>query len=301
MSRINNKQLEYAIELSKLLNFSLVAEKFRISQPALSKQISNLEKELGVELFNRKKKHITLSAAGEYFFNEAQNLLYREKQLYRSMEDFKSGTCGNLIIGVSPFRSLYLLPKICKKMKEAYPGIKIILHEDSSDQLRKKAEEEKFDFAIVNLPVDESLLDVIPIEQDKLVLAVPKSMLSLMNAKREGSLQQIDFRNCENLPFIVVSKIQEMRVLFDKMCSASNIHPKITMEVVGLTTAWAMARAGIGATLLPMQFISSMESDDSICLFVPDCETNIRQPAIITRRGQYVSQYAKYAIDLLKK
>lgn len=270
-------------------------------QPALSKQISNLEKELGVELFERKKKPISLSAAGEYFFQEAQNLLYREEQLYRSMEDFKSGKCGNLVIGISPFRSLYLLPQLCKKIKDKYPGVKIILQEDSSDQLRKKAAEEKFDFAIVNLPVDESLLDIIPIEQDKLVLAVPVNMLSLINSKQKDELSKIDFKNCENLPFVVVSKTQEMRVLFEKICSASNIQPKIVMEVVGLATAWAMTRAGIGATLLPMQFINSMENDGSIRLFIPDCETNIRQPAIITRHGQYLSQYAKYAIDVLKK
>lgn len=301
MSDINNKQLEYAIELSKHLNFSLVAEKLRISQPALSKQISNLEKELGVELFNRKKKHITLSAAGEYFFREAQSLLYREEQLYRSMEDFKSGKCGNLIIGISPFRSLYLLPNLCKKIKEKYPGVKIILHEDSSDQLRKKAEEEKFDFAIVNLPVDESLFDITPIEQDKLVLSVPVNMLSLISSKTKDEMSQIDFKDCKNLPFIVVGKNQEMRILFEKICSSSNIQPKIAMEVVGLATAWAMTRAGIGATLLPMQFIKSMEIDNSIRLFIPDCETNIRQPAIITRHGQYISEYAKYAMVILKK
>ena len=72
------------------------------------------------------------------------------------------------------------------------------------------------------------------------------------------------------------------------------------MEVVGLTTAWAMTRAGIGATLLPLQFINSMENKGSVHLFVPDCEANTRQPAIITRHGQYLSEYANFAIEFLK-
>ena len=92
-----------------------------------------------------------------------------------------------------------------------------------------------------------------------------------------------------------------MRLLFDKICISSDIKPKIAMEVVGLATAWSMACAGIGATLLPLQFVRQMDNGHSIRLFIPDCETNIRQPAIITRHGQYLSEYAKYAIDILKK
>lgn len=299
VSYMNNKQLEYAIELSKKLNFSAVAEKFGISQPALSKQISNLEKSLGIALFDRTSNPISLTAAGEHFFREAEKIIYREDQLYRSMEDFKSGKRGKLTIGISPFRSLYLIPKLCKKIKDKFPDIKIVLHEDSSDQLRKMAAEGKFDFAIANLPVDESVLDVIPIEQDKLVVAVPENIASeITDSKSSGT---IDFAKCKNIPFIVVGQNQEMRILFEKICTAAETQPKIAMEVVGLTTAWAMVREGIGATLLPLQFIQGMENDSSIKLFVPDCEMNIRQPAIITRHGQYISEYAKYAINTLKE
>ena len=88
---MNNKQLKYAIALSRSLNFSQVAEKLGISQPALSKQILNLEKDLGVELFDRKQNPIALTPAGEHFFAEVQDLVYREEQLYKSMDDFKSG------------------------------------------------------------------------------------------------------------------------------------------------------------------------------------------------------------------
>lgn len=297
---MNNKQLQYAIELSKTLNFSLVAEKFHISQPALSKQISGLEKELGVELFKRGKIPMSLSPAGEFFFQEAQNLLYREEQLYRSMEDFKSGRCGTLTIGVSPFRSLYLMPNLCKKIKDKYPGVKIILQEDSSVQLRKKAAEGKYDFAIANLPVDETILDVIPIEQDTLVLVVPDNLLSRINTSSKENLTEISMKDCRDLPFVVVGQGQEMRTLFEKTCIASDIKPDIAMEVVGLATAWSMACAGIGATLLPLQFVLRMDNIHSVRFFIPDCETNIRQPAIIARHGQYHSEYAKYAIDILK-
>lgn len=296
---MNSKQLKYAVELSKTLNFSQVAERLGISQPALSKQISNLEKELGVELFNRDKIPAELTAAGEHFFNEARELLYREEQLYRSMEEFRSGIQGRLVIGISPFRSLYLLPDVCKSIKSKYPGVKIVLKEEGSEQLRNKALDGEYDFAVVNLPVDESFLDVIPIEQDTLVLVVPNHMLQMINGFSGIDNSKIDFKDCGQLPFIVVGENQEMRQLFDKNCSVAGIRPHIAMEVVGLSTAWAMASSGIGATLLPLQFVQQAEFNNNVKFFIPKCETNVRQPAIIMRRGQYLSDYAKYAIKLL--
>lgn len=298
---MNNKQLQYAIALSKSLNFSQVAEQLRISQPALSKQISHLEKELGVLLFDRKQNPITLTAAGETFFKEAQTLLYREEQLYRSMEEFKSGKMGRLTIGVSPFRALYLLPELCRRVREKFPGVSIVLQEESSDQLRKKAAEGKYDFAIANLPVDESVVDAIPIEQDRLVLVVPNTLLPLLENTPETKSEEIDFKDCKRLPFVVVGQNQEMRQLFEKICSDADITPLISMEAVSLATTWAMTKSGVGAALLPMQFVQSMQSSDDVSLFIPKYTANIRQPAILTRRGQYLSEYAKYAIGLLTK
>ena len=72
-------------------------------------------------------------------------------------------------------------------------------------------------------------------------------------------------------------------------------------EVVGLNTAWAMCRAGIGATILPLQFVESMSNSENVCLFALEQTLRTRQPVIVTRRGQYVSDYAKYAISLLTK
>ena len=296
---MNAKQLQYAIQLSEVLNFSQVADQLGISQPALSKQIISLEQELGVRLFDRSTTPMTLTAAGIHFVREARELLYREDQLKRSMEDFRTGERGRLVIGISPFRSLYLMPPIVKKIQERYPGIQIILNEVGSDTLRKEVAEGKYDFAIINLPVDDSILDITPLEPDRLVLAVPNSMLD--NIVRSGSnpVEELDIAVFRDLPFIAVGQNQEMRQLFEKLCAASDFTPRIAMEVVGVTTAWAMCRAGIGATLLPLQFVSDYEFDSSITLFPLRNTAQPRRPAVITRRSQYLSEYAAYALNLL--
>ena len=296
---MNTRQLQYALELSKSLNFSAVAERLGISQPALSKQILHLENEIGVKLFDRSTNPLTVTPAGEHFFREAQRLLYQEDQLLRSMEDFKTGKSGSLAIGISPFRSLYLMPDLAKKLKEKFPNVRIVLHEVGSDQLRKGTAEGKFDLAIVNLPVDESILDVTPLEPDTLVLAVPKQYADRLPDVPASGVGKVCLEDCQNMPFVVVGASQEMRQLFEKNCAAAGFQPQIAMEVVGLSTAWAMCRAGIGATLLPLQFIRHSGYDERVRLFALERSVYARQPAIITRRGQYLSEYANYAIRCL--
>ena len=291
---MNTRQLRYAIMLYENRNFSAVAEKLGITQPALSKQILNLETELGVKLFDRTTTPLSVTSAGEHFFREAKSLLYKEDKLLHSMEEYRSGKRGSLNIGISPFRSMYLVPEIIKNIKSEYPDVEVVLHEASSDILRKESAEGKYDFAIVNLPVDESVLDVIPIEADELVLAVPREMCAKL-----PEASKIEFSDCKELPFIVVGQTQEMRQLFEKCCAAADLEPKIAMEVVGISTAWAMCRAGVGATLLPRQFAEYMGVGNEVELFALKNTVRSRQPVIVTRKGMYVSDFAKYAIKLL--
>ena len=295
---MNSRQLQYAVLLSQTRNFSQVADQLGISQPSLSKQILSLEAELGIKLFDRNHSPMTVTPAGEYFIQEARELLYKEDQLYKGLDRFKSGENGRLVIGVTPFRSLYLMPSIVRRVKARYPGVQVVLHEANSTQLRKEVAEGKYDFAVVNLPVDDSVLDAVPIEPYTLVLAVPASMQALLP---ENAGTAIDFASVRELPFVVLGQSQELRQLFDKLCAAAEFHPNIAAEVVGVTTAWAMAHAGVGAALLPLQFVSSQHFDENLILLTIQDNTYIRQPAIVTRRGQYLSDYARYAMELLQE
>lgn len=294
---MNSRQLQYAVLLSQIRNFSQVAEKLNISQPALSKQILSLENELELKLFDRTTTPLTVTPAGQHFIQEAQELLYKEDQLLRSMERFKSGEAGQLVIGVTPFRSSYLIPDVIKEFRSAFPNIQVKLQEAGSDVLRKEAAEGKYDFAVINLPVDESVLDIIPLEADRLVLVVPSEWKHLLSLPED--CRGIDFSACRELPFAVVQKNQEMRLLFEKLCATHNFHPHIAAEVVSLTTAWSMACSGVAATILPLQFVSCKIRDEQLTVLELRNTIYTRQPAIVTRKGQYLSAPARHAIQLL--
>lgn len=315
---MNSRQLQYAILLAETRNFSHVANELDLSQPALSKQIISLENELGVKLFDRSTIPLSLTPAGEFFVEKAQELLFEEDVLIKTIERFKTGENGKLTIGVSPFRSLYLMPPLVKKLKERFPGLQIVLCETGRAQLHKGIAEGLYDFIITNLPVDDSKLDTVLLEKDTLVLAVPNQLLPLIDdcavkqctgdelsdaRKRDQKNQHtshIDLSMCTKLPFVVVSRGQEMRQLFDRLCKLARLRPSIYVEVTGIATTWAMVQSGVAAAVLPKQFVQSNLSCRDITLFELDHEAYVRQPAIVTRRGQFVSEYAQHAMELLQ-
>ena len=291
---MNSRQLQYAVLLSEIRNFSQVAEKLNITQPALSKQILSLEKELGTQLFDRERNPVTLTASGEYFIREAKELLYRQTQLTKSMEQFSNGDKGQLVIGITPFRSAYLISEAVKKVRDKFPGVEIKLAEEGSEVLRKDAAEGKFDFAVINLPVDESRLDVTLIEADKLALVMPRDMMP-----SHTDVEESDFSFFKEVPFVVPGINQEMRQLFEKLCASSGVRPQIAAEVVNLTSAWEMACAGVGATLLPLQFVKGKDKKSAMAVVRLKNSFSLRQPAVVVKKGQYLSPYARYSIKLL--
>lgn len=301
---MNSRQLQYAIALSQVRNYSQVANQLNITQPALSKQISALEQEVGVKLFDRSTTPLSLTPAGEVFIRDAKDLLYREDQLLRSMEAFRSGDNSRLVIGISPFRCLYLIPEVITVLQQRFPGLQVVLKETGSARLHKDAAEGAFDLAIMNLPVDEAMLDVYPLKPEQIVLAVPdclaRSIPTVAALPGEG-YPAADLARCEEIPFVVLGQNQELRQLFDKLCVTSGLRPKIAVEAVGITTAWALARSGIGAAILPAQFAESQHFREGITLFTLKHDAPIRQPVVVTRKGQYLSGYAKAAIELLTK
>lgn len=297
---MNSRQLQYAIQLAELCSFSQAAEKLSVTQPALSKQIKALEEELGLKLFNRDTVPLTLTPGGEYFIRKAKDLLYSEKQLLASIEQFKSGEAGRLTVGISPSKSIYLIPDVLKKVKERYPNIQIVLEEARSDILRKDAAEGKYDLAILNHPIDDTLFDIYPIKRDELILAVPNAMLDKLSFEEKDGT--VDFKSCSHLPFITVGEGQELRTIFDRLCTGAGFYPIIAAEIKGgIVTARALMLEGIGATVLPLQFAEKECEGKAVTLFKLKEKITTRQPAVVIKKGQYVSEYAKYAVEILTR
>ncbi len=292
---MNLRQMQYAVVLSETKNFSTAAEKLNISQPALSKQIIALENELDVRLFDRSTNPLTLTPAGEFFMQRAQKLLFEEDVLLKTMEKYKSGERGKLVIGAVPFRSSYMMPSLIKRIKDRFPHLQVELREYGLSVLKEELLGGEYDFAIMNLPINEPEFETIPLEKDIVVLAVPEKYESLVKNNRKNTIK--DFSSAKDIPFVTVGKEQEMRRLFDALCIESDIEPDIYATVTGVATAWEVVKSGEAATIIPKQFVKARGDYEGVKLFEIENIPYIRQSAIVLRRGQFISKYAEYAIE----
>ncbi len=293
---MNFRQMKYLVTLAETLNFSLAAEALGVSQPALSKQIISIEKEFGITLFNRSSVPLTLTPAGEEIVKQCKEMLYSQSQLQSIADEFKNGNKGRLIIGISPFRATYFLNDVILKLRQKFPGLEIVLKETGSAELHKMAVEGKVDLAIINQPFDDALLDVIPLSEEKLVLAIPKNVSSKL-LKR--GIETPTLKNIEEFPFIALSKNQELRQMLNKLCATENIKLNVSVEVNGIATAWNLAQAGIGATVVPMSYAENLKTKN-LTLVPLETQSSVRKPAIVTKKGAYITTFAIEAIKLIQ-
>lgn len=170
-------KLEAFLILAETGNFTRAADELYISQPALSKQISSLEDELKVPLFNRSKKMSSLTLYGEYLVPYAKNMLanYRNaKEHILQIENLKEGT---LRLGATNFIGVYLLPFYLAKFQSLFPGITLNFSINSSKNILNKLSSYELEFVLISdyIDIDEKRFIRIPWYQDELRVIVGKN------------------------------------------------------------------------------------------------------------------------------
>lgn len=166
-------QLRYVVAVSRAGNFSRAAEQCHVSQPSLSQQILKLEEELGERLFDRMKREAKLTPHGEAFLPRAVKILEEVDAARREALDAHSLLRGRLIIGVLPTIAPYLLPTVLVSFAEKFPGVEIVVHEDTTAQLLKLAQAYEIDFALASRPIQDQRMEVKVLFTEELQLALP--------------------------------------------------------------------------------------------------------------------------------
>jgi DNA-binding transcriptional LysR family regulator len=157
------RHLRYFVAVAEELHFGRAARALNISQPPLSRQIQDLERNVGTQLLNRSAKSVTLTEAGKVFLAESKRIL---AQVYRSVDTVRratTGETGRLDIGFAPFFDSYLLPSLRRVLGERYREAEITFHRLSTEEQVRLLRNGALDVGLVLLPIDNA--DQIAIEQ----------------------------------------------------------------------------------------------------------------------------------------
>src|SRR5882724_6440382 len=129
------RHLRYFVTVAELLNFTKAATRLRVAQPALSRQIHDLEDELGAQLLERRPRAVKLTEAGATFLPEAKAILQRVEQATRAVQAVIRDERGQIHVGYAPSPTVELLPCSLHTFQNLAPGVRVNLHDLSSEEM----------------------------------------------------------------------------------------------------------------------------------------------------------------------
>ncbi|MFD1774216.1 LysR family transcriptional regulator [Paenibacillus rhizophilus] len=288
------RQLLYVLQIANERNFSRAAEKLHIAQPSLSQQLSKLERELGVMLFQRNTSAVELTHAGTKFVEQAQIIIDAVELLRQEMTDISELRTGRVVVGSMPITGAHLLPHVLPVFKRKYPEIDITLLEDSSMNLEKLTASGQTDLSLLSLPLEIPALAYEILGEERIDLAVPPEhpLAVRMSTGVRTSLEELKQES-----FIVLKEGQGFRKMTVDLCRQAGFEPSVVFESNNMETVQSLVAAGMGVTLVP-RFISRAPRSEFVPVYLPLAEPVPSRTLVVAyRKGRYLSKAAEAFID----
>jgi LysR family hydrogen peroxide-inducible transcriptional activator len=168
-------QLEYIVAVDTYRSFVLAAEKCFVTQPTLSMQVQKLEDTLGVKIFDRSKQPVIPTEIGIEIITQARIMLSESEKIKEIISDRQKELSGELRVGIIPTISPYILPKIIHGFIEKYPQVKLIVWEQTTEEIIQQLKLGMLDCGILSTPLHESNLTEIPVFYENFVAYVSKN------------------------------------------------------------------------------------------------------------------------------
>ena len=244
---LNLKQLKVFYFVAKNLSFTRAAEALFISQPAVTMQISALEKQYGLRLFSRKKNELGLTEAGEVLFTYAEKVMEIACEAESALFNLKANPYGTLRVGTTKTFARYLLMPYIIKFQQAYPRVRIQLDEGSSEEMTLGLLYGRNDIAVVGRGAPlENRLEAIPFpahETDPLVLVIPPG-------HRFAGHNEVSLEEVAEEPLILREKGSGTRHVILRHFEEKGISPKILLEAGNVGFIKDLVGQGAGVSIV---------------------------------------------------
>jgi LysR family hydrogen peroxide-inducible transcriptional activator len=239
-------QLRYFLAVARTRNFSRAAEQCHIAQPSLSQQIMKLEDELDEKLFERTKREVSLTSAGEMFRQHAERVVEAMEDAKDSVRDVKGLLRGRVGLGALPTVAPYYLPERLRKFAARHPGIEVVVHEDTTAHLVAAVLAKEIDVALVSTPVERAGLIVEEFFEEPLLVTLPaKHPL----AKRGGKSLRLD--ELESEAFVLMKEGHCLAGQALQFCQLKGFAPRVSFRSAQIETVLAFVAGGWGVSIVP--------------------------------------------------
>jgi DNA-binding transcriptional LysR family regulator len=270
------RHLRYFLAVAEELHFTRAAEKLNIGQPPLSQQIQALEEELGVLLFNRTRRKVALTEAGEHFVIKAREMLRLSSDLPAELRAIAQGKSGELRIGFTTTGLLVdELSAPLKAFRRHYPEVRVTLSEMYSQQQFTALLNEDIDVGYIRVTPGTTRdgLNIRVLRRDQLCVVLPDD-------HPKAACETLTITDVKDEPFIFYPDMAGASVpdKVRRMCQKSGFTPYVVQEAAEVLTHIGLVGAGVGVSVLPrpidqlkpkgVKFIPLAEDDAELCMAI---------------------------------
>lgn len=316
---MNLEQLTGFVEIAGTGHFTRAAAHLHLAQPSLSKQISTLERELGVELFHRVRGNVTLTAAGERLLPIARRMLTDADTARGEMAELAGLRRGRIRLGATPTLCTSLVVEVLAEFRERYPGVDIEILERGSRSLIAALVEGRLDLALIVTSVSSEKARVVlerePILSERLVVvssadapdpfavapgsgpasSTPHESEGTGLSSRISPTLPISLADLARVPQIVFPENYDLRVAMDAAFAAVGISPTIAVQGAEMDAALRFAERGVGVAVVPAMVAVNCPALRA----TPFTSAALNRTVSIARRSDMAPTHAAAAMQVL--
>lgn len=256
---MNLRDLKYVIAVAETRHFGRAAARCFVSQPTLSGQIKKLEDELGVTLFERTNRSVTITPVGEAILQHARQIMEQADVIQQLAMAQQDPLAGPLRVGAIPTLSPYLMPLILLPLRQLHPQMRLVLSEEMTDTLLERLRKHEIDAALLATPVEEPEFEVMPLFDEPFWLAHPRQHPFY----DKDEITQKDLDNTEML------LLSEGHCLAQQAMEVCHLKDRVQqgemadLRASSLETLLQLVGAGFGCTLVPALAMRGSWTTDS--------------------------------------
>lgn len=238
------RQLEAAVAVADTLNFRDAARRLAVSQSALSVQVRDLERLLGVKLFDRDRHAVRPTEAGRALLEHARVLLAGLDALHDEAGRFRAPFTGPLRLGVIPTVAPYVMPRLVAATRELHPELRLVVHEDRTRPLVERLHAGTVDVVLLDLDVQMGAVATAPVVEERFLAAVPAGHPLAAKAV-------VDEADLAGVRVLLLEDGHCLRERALSLCAIAGAREDRDFRASALHTLVQMVEAGEGLTLLP--------------------------------------------------
>ncbi|GAA4597404.1 LysR substrate-binding domain-containing protein [Planotetraspora phitsanulokensis] len=238
------QQLAYFLAVAETRHFTHAAERMRVAQPSLSKQIKALEAELGAPLFSRARGNVTLTPAGEALLPLARRMLADAETARREVAELAGLRRGRVRLGATPSLCAGLLADVLARFHGDYPGVELQVEEGGSRDLVRDLARGQLDLALIILPLQSSDPSLVTEE-------ILREDLVVASAAKPGRRPHIRIDELRGRPLVMFRRGYDLREATLTACRQAGFEPRFAVEGGEMDAVLRFVEAGLGVAVVP--------------------------------------------------